>query len=219
MNNKIIIIEGPIGAGKSTLIKNLCANYPKVFYPMLEDLNQFENFGGDNLLKLFYEREETKFLFQAFVLASFTANYKEIQKKLENSPGGERKIILCERSAACSISVFGRQNLKPVELRVLRYLYHHLVPRELKEADLCLYLGCSAKTSSARAELRQRESEKSVSNQYFQKNCQLYQDWINSECPGIETVRGIKEINADLPAKSVLKDCIEILKEEYQEIL
>src|SRR5271170_5009913 len=103
LSPKLLILEGNIGAGKSTLIKLLSPNPNLEVIPEPTDKWQ-HNAGGENLLELFYK--DTPRWAYTFQSNAFLTRIQAIFEQQKKSP--DKEIFLLERSIYCDRFCFAK---------------------------------------------------------------------------------------------------------------
>ena len=87
-----IYLEGNIGTGKSSVLARLSQQNPTTFIVAQEPVDKWQNFNGQNLLQMAYEKKNM-YLFQTFVLLTQAQVLKDKQEH-----EGIHKYIVSERS-------------------------------------------------------------------------------------------------------------------------
>jgi deoxyadenosine/deoxycytidine kinase len=107
----LLSIEGNIGAGKSTLIKQLKAKRPD-WYFVDEPVDQWlamKNEAGESLLELFYkDKRRWGYTFQNAALLTRIMNLKEVLGTLPLVRMGTPPVIVMERSVETDSNVFAK---------------------------------------------------------------------------------------------------------------
>ena len=82
-NNRLLILEGNIGAGKSTFLKILGEEFDLEIVP--EPTDKWQKIGDDNLLNLFYkDTSRWAYTFQSYAFISRIHAYLEHQAPFNN---------------------------------------------------------------------------------------------------------------------------------------
>ena len=120
---KIFCIEGNIGAGKSTLIRNLQNTFATTtgvrFRSIEENIETWKNFEGHNLLDEYYENPiKNAFSFQTFLMYDFMNRLPNLRE----TDG----ILFMERSIYSSVHIFSKYlfttgKLSEIAYKLLQY--------------------------------------------------------------------------------------------------
>lgn len=154
----IIVIDGMIGSGKSTLIKKLSKDYQCFEEPVHKW----------TFLKHFYEdKKKFAFPFQVQVLFSFF----DIYEKIKNS----KDVIIIERSPSVSKNIFFdllvEENLITENERLV---YNELYQKFNFKESYRILLDCDIETSTKRIKNRDRLEETSITKDYIEKLSSKY---------------------------------------------
>ena len=168
--NIIISIEGNIGSGKTTIIKELKSldNDKVVFVdePVNEWLNIKSN--GKNALELFYEdQDKNSFWFQVLAYITRLRNLLETIKKNPN------KIIITERSIYTDKYVFAQMlfdsgKISDIEFQTYNYWFDTF--KSQTSIDIILYVNTEPEECMNRIKTRNRSEESNVELDYL-KDC------------------------------------------------
>ena len=161
-----IAVEGPIGAGKTSLAQRLAAYLPAV-RPI------FERPQDNPFLTRFYQNPERwalptqlSFLFQRF----------EQLAALNREGMGECQYIvsdfMLERDA-----LFARLNLAPDELALYEKIYEAMKPPSLPVPDLVIYLQAPVTALAGRVHKRGIDAERRITESYLEKVVKHYSDF------------------------------------------
>jgi deoxyadenosine/deoxycytidine kinase len=167
----VVIIEGIIGSGKSTLmgaIKGFFTNNPHFFNGsqihkvvcLTEPLNAFTEFMHYNPLQLFYESpKEYAFPFQCYVIDSFT----QFLKKTYNHESNGETLYIYERSLlSCKVfmnAMAENKLLTPFGLDFLKSIITRNVSDLLFKPDAIFFLDIDVNVALDRIYNRGREGE------------------------------------------------------------
>jgi deoxyadenosine/deoxycytidine kinase len=161
-----IAIEGPIGAGKTSLAKRLAAYLPSAS-PV------FEQPQDNPFLARFYQNSERWalstqlfFLFQRF----------EQLSALEREGVGESQIIITDFILERD-PLFARLNLTPDELTLYEKIYAAMKPPSLPVPDLVIYLQAPVTALAERVHKRGIDSERRITESYLEKVAKHYTDF------------------------------------------
>ena len=155
-----IVIEGPIGVGKTSLTKMLAERFGAK--PV------FEQFEENPFLEDFY-RNPRKFAFQA-QLFFLLARHKQ-QKELAQPDLFERSTVIDYLFAKDRI--FAYMNLSEDELNLYENIYNLLATSAIKP-DLVVFLVASSKVLMKRIKKRNRPYEKKITPQYIDELVSAY---------------------------------------------
>ena len=129
MNPKIISIEGNIGSGKSTIVRNLEKKFFNLndYVFLKEPVHIWETIKdkeGKTILEKFYQNPE-KYAF-AFQVMAYATRSTILQDAIRNNPNC--KYILCERSLEADNQIFAKMlnddnKMESVEYEIYEYFY------------------------------------------------------------------------------------------------
>lgn len=157
---RYIVVEGPIGAGKTSLARRLSAHLGKALLLEDPDANPF--------LASFYEDPRRHALStQLFFL------FQRVRQV-----GGLKQIDLFERGTVADFildkdPLFAALTLSDDELHLYQQIYAHLMP-QAPTPDLVIYLQASAETLIERVYKRGVKYERRVSEQYLVRLAEAY---------------------------------------------
>ncbi len=174
---KWFIIEGNIGCGKTTLIRNLKASgdYEVIEEPV-EEWKSIQNEQGENILGLFYkDGKRYAYLFQTIV-------FKSRIRSLENPQ--EKPVRFSERSIWTDKNIFSKNCyemglMNTVEKSTYDYWFNWLESKIKRMPDGIIYLRASPETCLERMKKRDRVEEHSVSLDYLTKIHEKHDAWLN----------------------------------------
>jgi deoxyadenosine/deoxycytidine kinase len=203
-----VVVEGSIGAGKSTLIKymkELDKAYNKIeFYE--EPVDQWMNFQGHNLLQEFYkDPKENAFALQSYI------NLTKVKQFVSKT---NKPIRLFERSLASSQKcfmpiLFKNELLSAKETDILKSWADTLsewFPNQLK-IDKVIYLQTNPDKCLERISQRNRSEESNISYEYLVDLHKAHETWISQ----------LSDAEIDVIGVNVSLD-FEVLKPTYQQI-
>lgn len=158
--HRYLVVEGPIGAGKSTLARKLAESFKAqlVSEPVAE--NPF--------LEQFY-RDRRKYAFQT-QLFFLTARYQQQQELAQ--PDLFARAIVSDYLFAKD-RIFAYLNLDDVELAMYEKVYRMVEPT-VPEPDLVVYLQASADVLRERVRRRARDAERHLEAEYLDEVVQAY---------------------------------------------
>jgi deoxyadenosine/deoxycytidine kinase len=163
---RYIAVEGPIGAGKTSLAQRLAAYLPAV-KPI------FERPQDNPFLARFYQNPERwalptqlSFLFQR--LEQFAA--------LDGEGSDESQHIVADFMLERD-PLFARLNLAPDELALYEKIYAAMKPPSLPTPDLVIYLQAPVTALAERVYKRGIDAERRVTESYLEKVAKHYADF------------------------------------------
>ncbi len=162
MRYNYIVIEGNIGAGKTTLVNRLA--------PRLEARSLYEQFSDNPFLPLFYENPERyAFSLEMSFLADRFHQLSEVRMEDLFQP-----VILADYSLYKSW-IFARQNLRGQELFLYQKLFE-IISSKLPRPDIIIYLNRSLTGLRQNITSRARSYEQGILDSYL---LELQESYIN----------------------------------------
>ncbi len=163
--HRTIVIEGPIGVGKTTLTKALARRFNgRTLFEIVEE-NPF--------LANFYQ-DKNKFAFQTqlfFLLSRFKQQQELFQQDLFSQVTVSDYLFAKDR-------IFASITLDPNELSLYERIYEHLGPRVMKP-DLVIYLQARQEVLLGRIKKRGREFERKFDAEYLAELARTYNDFFH----------------------------------------
>jgi deoxyadenosine/deoxycytidine kinase len=162
-NTRYIVVEGPIGVGKTTLARLLAEEW--------QARTVLEQVDDNPFLRRFYD-EPDKYAFQAqmfFLLTRFRQQQELAQQELF------RQSLVADYLFAKD-HLFAQINLDSDELALYRQLYHLLGAR-IPKPDLVVYLQARPDVLMARLKKRSRDYERQVTPEYVRRIAEAYKDF------------------------------------------
>ncbi|XP_022668518.1 deoxynucleoside kinase-like isoform X1 [Varroa destructor] len=171
----IILVEGNIGSGKTTFLKQFEHLPNATVIP--EPVNRWTAVGGQhNLLQLMYEEPKKYALaLQTYIQLTMLQNHRHPVttefKLMERSLHSARYCFV--------ENLFRSGVLSEVETLVLDEWFQHLITAEAAacKADVAVYLRTDPEVALRRIQLRARESEKTVGLDYLRSLHELHEEW------------------------------------------
>ncbi|HET9753474.1 MAG TPA: deoxynucleoside kinase [Myxococcales bacterium] len=162
---RYIVVEGPIGVGKTSLVHALARHYrARTVFEIVEE-NPF--------LASFYQ-DRSKFAFQTqlfFLLSRFKQQQDLFQQDLFSQVTVSDHLFAKDR-------IFASITLDPNELALYERVYEHLGPRVMKP-DLVIYLQARLEVLLARIKKRGRDFERKFDAEYLAELSRTYNDFFH----------------------------------------
>jgi deoxyguanosine kinase len=163
--HRYIVVEGPIGVGKTTLTKALAKRYgARTVFEIVEE-NPF--------LANFYQ-DRNKFAFQTqlfFLLSRFKQQQELFQQDLFSQVTVSDYLFAKDR-------IFASITLDPNELTLYERIYETLGPRVMKP-DLVIYLQARMDVLLSRIKKRGRDFERKFDADYLAELSRTYNDFFH----------------------------------------
>lgn len=197
MKRKIIILQGNISCGKSTMLKNIDETLYNVIDEDMESFTKLENF---NPLKLFYTKEISPFIFSVYI---YTIFMDIIMSKLSDT-----KINIICRSPIDAFKVFNKisNDISEIENLISDKLLNIFLDSLKNDNVKIIYLEASSEICFKRLCERNREEESSVSLEYLEKLNNAYNKSL--EDSKIEFVK----INSETSIENVVSLFLQVTK-------
>ncbi len=177
-SKKILMLEGNIGAGKSTFL-NIIQNHMPDIAVVLEPTAQWQKLEGGNLLDLFYrDTPRWAYTFQSF---AFISRIKTQKDALNITPA--YKPLLLERSIYCDRYCFAKNcfesgTITPLEWNLYTEWFSWLSEDTAVKPDGFIYLQTTPQTCYKRLLKRNRSEEAGVSLHYLETLHNKHEDWL-----------------------------------------
>ena len=169
-----LVVEGPIGVGKTSLSRRLAARYNAELKLEVVEENPF--------LAPFYENPASfAFQVQVFFLLS---RYKQLSQL---SQGGLWNGSVVGDYLFAKDFIFAAMNLKDNEFSLYNDLYSHLSPR-LPTPDLVVYLRAEPEVLLGRIEKRGRPFEQDMQASYLSDLTGRYDEYFRSYAGNMMTI-------------------------------
>ena len=169
MTNRLILVAGNIGAGKTSLTERLGSR--------LGWRTAFESVADNPYLPDFYaDMKQWSFHLQIFFLGHRAEQFLDLAKGNQSS--------IADRSIYEDAYIFARAlhhlgNLSERDYLAYRRLFK-LVTESLPAPDLLIYLKCPVAILMDRISRRGREMERGISSDYLSLLESFYDDWLHS---------------------------------------
>jgi deoxyguanosine kinase len=163
IKSKFIVVEGAIGAGKTSLVLQLSRLYHARSILEVVEENPF--------LARFYE-DIRGYAFRTqifFLLSRYDQQVKAIQQDLFRQLSFSDYIFAKDR-------IFAHLNLSGNELKMYEHLYQ-IMDKNIPHPDIIIYLRASTEVLMKRIMLRDRPFERKISYQYMDRLNQAYEDF------------------------------------------
>ena len=160
---RYIVVEGPLGVGKTTLARLLAEEFnARAVFEQVED-NPF--------LKKFYDDPRAyAFQTQLFFLLS---RYRQQRALMQQD-------LFAQQTVADYLfakdQIFAQANLEPDELALYRQLFG-LLDARLPKPDLVIYLQARGDVLIERLRKRDRDYERRIASEYVQRIAEAYRDF------------------------------------------
>lgn len=160
-----IVIEGPIGCGKTTLARKLAERFPVTLL--------LENAGANPFLPKFYQDAERYALpTQLFFLFQRAEQVRELTQR-DLFGGATVADFFLEKDP-----LFARLNLNDEEFALYRQIFQHL-QLQTTVPDLVIYLQTPAETLLDRVEQRNIGYERSITRDYLSRLADTYSEFFH----------------------------------------
>lgn len=178
-----ISVEGPIGAGKTSLTQFISQRYNMVMVKEIVDENPF-------LSKFYGNIEEYAFQTEMFFLCNRLKQLEDIQRKYVNN-----NVSIVSDYHIFKNKLFANMNLNEDKLNKYSQIFEVLMS-DLPQPNAVIYIRASLETLLSRISMRGREFEKSIEPGYLQRLIQEYETYLQvfkGSFPHIPVI----EINGD----------------------
>ncbi|WP_223065910.1 deoxynucleoside kinase [Paenibacillus caui] len=158
-----IAVEGPIGAGKTTLATMLAQ---ELNFPLLKEIVEENPF----LDKFYQNIEEWSFQLEMFFLCN---RYKQLEDTALQYIANNQPVI--SDYHIYKNLIFAKRTLKGVKLEKYRQIYH-LLTEDLPKPNIIIYIKADLDTLLARIEKRGRTFEQAMDPGYLQQLIEDYEE-------------------------------------------
>ena len=176
-NSKIsLVVEGNIGAGKSTFLKLL--NTYLDIYPVFEPHQKWQNIDGENLLDKFYkDTKRWAYTFQTYAFVSRAVEHDLSMKKSTKS------VLVLERSVFSDRYCFAKNSFQMgvmdnLEWQLYKEWFAWLVYQYTTLPTGFIYLQTNPMICYERMRLRSRSEEATVSLEYLNMLHEKHENWL-----------------------------------------
>lgn len=170
-----IMVEGNIGAGKTTFLKMLTEALENVSF-LPEPVESWQDVNGHNLLQeLYKDSKRWAYSFQTYAFLTHTKNQEHARDKNTSVALLERSIYSCH---FCFARNFKDNNqLTPLEWELCNKLFTKHVA-DAPKPDGFIYLKTSPEVCFSRLKTRNRSEEADVPLEYLEKLSFNHDDWL-----------------------------------------
>lgn len=202
MRYNFITIEGTIGAGKTTLARQLAGDYNGKLI--------LERFEENPFLPKFYEDPERHaFPVELFFMAERFQHLKKLLSEADIFSSFTVSDFLFQKSL-----IFAQQNLSEDESKLYRMLFDIINPT-LPKPDIILYLYAPVEKLLTNIKKRGRDYEQSITGDYLQKIQSAYLDYFKLQQHSRVVLLDTTELNW-VENKGDYNKVVELLNEEFE---
>jgi len=176
LNNKLIVVEGAIGVGKTSLVLQLSDQFNAKCNLEVVEENPF-------LVKFYSDIERYAFQTQIFFLLS------RYRQQIELAQMDLFHQLIFSDYLFAKDRIFAHLNLSGSELSMYEKLYN-IMSKNIPKPDLIVYLQASTELLMKRIALRDRPFERKMSYEYMMRLNSTYEDFFSSQ----DNYKGIKLI-------------------------
>lgn len=173
---KIVVVEGNVGAGKSTFLRLLGKHLP--VHLVYEPHEKWQNIGGENLLDYFYkDSSRWAYTFQSY---AFITRVLALEQQIASI---KHPIIILERSVYSDRYCFAKNCFElglmtSLEWKVYQEWFEWLVEERGKKPDAFIYLQTDPEICYRRMLKRSRSEEAAVPLNYLQMLHDKHENWL-----------------------------------------
>ena len=184
----IIFIEGGIGCGKSTLVKNMntfCRKNNLKYLTIEEPVDvwaQIKDENGVNMIEAFYS-DQSKYSFE-FQMMAYISRLQKLQDAYEKAKQHHYDFIICERSLQTDKNVFCKMLYDEGKINTYGYqIYNKWFDYFQKNIIniAFVYLQTDFNICHERIHKRQRSGESNISKEYLEQNNKYHDNWLLKE--------------------------------------
>jgi deoxyadenosine/deoxycytidine kinase len=196
----LIVIEGNIGSGKSTLCSQLL-NY-KFPFPhkiLFEQVEEWEKNTHENktILEYYYDSPSRwSFTFQIYVLLQRMNHIIEMTSKFPNT------VFICERSHLTDLHIFAKRYYDLGHMNQIEWNTYleaqKCISSRCPKIDGIIYNQCDIEICEKRIKERNRNGEQQLSSSYLKELNDRHSEWLKHETIPILTIDGNIEKNSEV---------------------
>ena len=185
----IIFIEGGIGCGKSTLVKEIqkyCERKSLKIHTVQEPVDIWMEIkrsqDGKNIIEAFYEDQE-KYAFH-FQMMAYISRLQKMRQAVMKAQEQQYDLIICERSLETDKNVFCKMLYDENKIDDFGYqIYNKWFQnfQDFVKRSQYVYLKTDANVCQERVRKRTRNGEELIDLGYLKKNNQYHDDWLMNE--------------------------------------
>jgi deoxyadenosine/deoxycytidine kinase len=177
----IITIEGNIGSGKSTLVKNLedaFSESDSVYFLQepIDEWNTIKDEKGKTMIEKYYENQK-KYAF-SFQMMAYISRLTCLRNALKTNP----KVIVTERSIFTDKNVFASMLYKDKKIEDVEYtIYIKWFEEFLKDIPpiSTIYIKTTPEIAKQRVDIRARKGE-TIPLEYLKLCHEYHEQWLNN---------------------------------------
>ena len=177
----IITIEGNIGSGKSTLVKNLEDAFSEsdsvhFLQEPIDEWNTIKDENGKTMIEKYYENQE-KYAF-SFQMMAYISRLTRLRNALKTNP----KVIVTERSIFTDKNVFASMLYKDKKIEDVEYtIYIKWFEEFLKDIPpiSTIYIRTTPEIAKQRVDIRARKGE-TIPLEYLKLCHEYHEQWLNN---------------------------------------
>lgn len=214
MSPKIFFIEGNIGSGKSTFLKNLekynlLTNVQFIQEPVNE-WKETKDKDGINILEHFYsDMNRHCYTFQSFAFISRINQLDQIDDT--------KSYVFIERSVFCDKNVFARscyetKIMSDIEWKIYNKWFDWMVQKykEIFDRSYIIYLATSSETAIKRINKRGREEETTITLEYIDMLNKKHEEWLDEE-KNVYNIDANQNICEEQNMIKLIKDLVKLI--------
>jgi deoxyadenosine/deoxycytidine kinase len=214
---RIISIEGNIGSGKSTLIRNLknfVTDNPlyenvKFIQEPVDEWNLIKDENGTSIIVNFYSNQK-EYAFSFQIMAYIT----RLRKLINNIELYPNCIHICERSLETDKYVFAKmlyddKKIREIDWNIYNYWFNTFL--EKVPTDLIIYVNTSTENCNTRILQRNRDGESSIPFEYLQSCHNYHNSWLSNTKIPVNTINGNIDITNSDKYNKFIKSVMEMI--------
>jgi deoxyadenosine/deoxycytidine kinase len=213
----IFSIEGNIGSGKSTIVKNL-KEYVRALYNyeiiyLQEPVDMWESIVDENnvnIIEHFY-KDNAKYAF-SFQLLAYISRNKIINDIIKNN-NNNNIIIITERSIFTDKNVFAKMLYEDKSINEIEYKIYNNWFNEYSDNSLkynYIYVDTDINMCNERVKKRSRKGE-NIPLEYLYKCKKFHDEWLNDE-DNMLSINGNQNITESIKYNELLNTIIKYIK-------